>query len=119
MTNDNLIIEPPIKGDKAEDFVQFFSRRTFLKPWVFKSPKIVKNNKELTDIAVLFMDTIVLIQVKGNKFDPNNPQRYLYDAKARHRQLKGAERTVLSKTGTVKFTNEYLSFEKLYLVAAL
>jgi len=111
MSANRKVIEPDLTGSEAENFTEFFSKRTFLKPWVFRSPKFTDDNKELTDVAVLFRDTLILIQVKGNKFDSKNPQRYLSEAKERHRQLKGAERMVRSKEKTVKFENDHFSFE--------
>lgn len=111
MSADRKIISPTLTGNKAEDFVEFFSTRTFLGPWVFRSPKFVDDNKELTDIAILFRDTLILVQVKGNKFDSQNPQRYLVEAKKRHEQLVGAERMVKNKLKKVKFHNDYFSFE--------
>ncbi len=111
-------------GDEAERFVEHFTKKTFLAPWVFRSPKFVADGKEFTDVAVLFRETLILIQVKGNQFDPRNPQRYLAEAKGRHEQLKGAERVVLGKHLSVRFKNKYFSFEtdfknikKIYLIS--
>lgn len=86
MSINNKIIEPGLTGSEAEGFVEFFSKKTFLRPWVFRNPKSADGD-EFTDVAVLFRDTIILIEVKGNKFNPQNPQRYLKEAKERHRQL--------------------------------
>ena len=116
-------ISPDLTGSEAEDFVEFFSKKTFLKPWVFRSPKSADGD-EFSDVAVLFRDTIILIEVKGNKFDPENPQRYLKEAKDRHRQLIRAKGIVERRSKKVVFKNEYFSFEtdfgqikKIYLIS--
>lgn len=104
------VIKPDLTGNEAENFVEFFSKKTFLKPWVFRSPKSADGD-EFTDVAILFRDTIILIEVKGNKFDPKNPQRYLKQAKKRHEQLIRAKGIVERCSKKVLFKNEYFSFE--------
>lgn len=123
MSVNNKTIEPDLTGNEAEDFVEFFSKKTFLKPWVFRGPKSADGD-EFTDVAVLFRDTIILIEVKGNKFNPKNPQRYLKEAKERHRQLIRARGIVERRSKKVLFKNEYFSFEtdfsqikKIYLIS--
>lgn len=103
-------LEPYLTGDDAESFVEFLSKRVFLKPWVYKNPKC-NDGDEFTDIAIFFRDILILIEVKGNKFDPKNPQRYLGEAKERHRQLKRARSIVARKSKRVKFKNDYFCFE--------
>lgn len=117
------ILEPYLSGDEAESFVDYISKRTFLKPWVFKNPKR-EDGKEFTDVAVLFKDTLILIEVKGNKFNPKNPQRYLNEAKKRHQQLIHAESIAKNHSKKVKFKNDYFSFttdfseiSKIYLIS--
>jgi len=117
------ILEPYLSGDEAESFLDFISKRTFLKPWVFKNPKR-EDGKEFTDVAVLFRDTLILIEVKGNKFNPKNPQRYLNEAKKRHQQLIHAERIAKNHLKRVEFKNDYFSFttdfseiNKIYLIS--
>jgi len=63
MDNNKKIIKPSLTGNEAEDFVEYFSQETFLKPWVFRSPKCFDGD-EFSDIAILFKDKIVLIEVK-------------------------------------------------------
>jgi len=123
MSTDKEIIQPKLTGKEAEDFVEFFSKKTFLKPWVFRSPKC-DDGDEFSDVAVVFKDTIILIEVKGNKFDPNNPQRYLKEAKERHRQLLRSRGIIERKSKKVNFTNEFFSFstdfsetKKIYLIS--
>lgn len=123
MSTNSKIIEPDLTGSEAESFVEFFSEKTFLRPWVFRGPKYT-DGKEFTDVAVLFRDTIILIEVKGNKFDPKNPQRYLKEAKKRHGQLVRAKRIVEGHSKKVLFKNEYFSFEtdfsqikRIYLIS--
>lgn len=123
MSTDKKILEPKLTGKEAEDFVEFFSKKTFLKPWVFRSPKC-DDGDEFSDIAVVFRDAIILIEVKGNKFNPNNPQRYLKEAKERHRQLLRSKGIIQRKSKKVNFTNEFFSFstdfsetKKIYLIS--
>lgn len=106
----NQSLKPYLTGNEAENFVEFLSQKTFLKPWVFKNPKCLDGD-EFSDVAIFFKDTLILIEVKGNKFDPKNPQRYLKEAKDRHRQLKRAEGIVVRKSKRVCFKNKYFSFE--------
>lgn len=107
--DDNHKIPAYLTGSEAEDFVEYLCKKTFLKHWVFKNPKRLDND-EFSDVAIVFKDTIILIEVKGNQFDPQNPQRYLKEAMKRHSQLKKAERIVLNKSKQVKFQNELFSF---------
>lgn len=123
MSVNNQTIEASLTGSEAEDFVEFFSKKTFLKPWVFRGPKSADGD-EFADVAVLFRDTIILIEVKGNKFDSENPQRYLKQAKKRHEQLIRAKGIVERSSKKVLFKNEYFSFEtdfrqvkKIYLIS--
>ena len=105
-------IEPKLTGDEAEDFVEYLGQKLFLKPWVFKNPKYKeKNSHEFSDVVIMFKDTLFLIEVKGNKFDPAQPQRYMKEAKCRHRQLKRAEKIVKNKSKTVIFKNDFFEFE--------
>ena len=110
MSTQKHFINPELTGNEAEDFVEFFSAQTFLKPWVFRSPKYTDDNKEFSDVAILFKDILILIEVKGNKFEPKNPQRYLASAKKRHGQLIRSSRIVVSKSKKVHFINKYFSF---------
>lgn len=117
------ILEPYLSGDEAEIFINNISKKTFLKPWVFKNPKY-EDGKEFTDVAILFRDSLVLIEVKGNQFDPKNPQRYLSQAKRRHKQLINAERIAKNHSKNVEFKNDYFSFKtnfndinKIYLIS--
>lgn len=104
-------LEPFLTGNMAEDFLEFLSQKTFLNPWVFRSPLYVSDGKEFSDVAIFFRDTLVLIEVKGNKFDPKNPQRYLKNAKDRHRQLLKAKNIAENRSKPVKFKNNYFEFE--------
>lgn len=115
--------EPILSGKQAEDFVEFLSGKTFLKPWVFKNP-ICADGDEFSDVAIFFKEKLILIEVKGNKFNPQNPQRYLKEAKDRHRQLKRAANIAKNKTKEVDFKNDYFSFrhnfksvESVYLIS--
>lgn len=108
---DKVISEPFLTGVDAENLVEFLSQKTFLKPWVFKSPKYCDDNKEFTDVAIFFKSSLILLEVKGNKFDSSNPQRYLKEAKARHRQLIHSKNIVKGNSKKVLFQNEYFSFE--------
>jgi hypothetical protein len=119
----NKKIPAYLTGNDAEDFVEYFSKRTFLKQWVFRNPRSLDND-EFSDVVIIFRDTIILIEVKGNQFDPRNPQRYLKEAQKRHQQLKHAERIILRRSKKVKFENEYFSYvsnfseiKKIYLVS--
>jgi len=123
MSVDKQIIEPYLTGGEAEDFVEFFSKKTFLKPWVFRNPKCIDGD-EFSDVVVFFRNTIILIEVKGNQFNPENPQRYLKEAKERHRQLIRAKGIVERRSKKVLFKNEFFSFdtdfheiEKIYLIS--
>jgi len=116
-------IKPYLTGSEAESFVEFLSQNTFLKPWVFKNPKY-QDGKEFSDVAILFRNILILIEVKGNQFDPQNPQRYLKEAEERHRQLIRAESIVLKRSKEVHFKNKYFSFksdfkdiDKVYLIS--
>lgn len=118
------ILGPVLTGNQAEDFVEKLSQNAFLHPWVFKAPKYISDNKEFSDVAILFKKSLILIEVKGNQFDPKNPQRYLKYAKDRHQQLITARRVAETHKKKVKFKNDYYDFEtdftdidKIYLVS--
>jgi len=110
MDKNSQVLKPYLTGDNAERFIEFLSQKTFLKPWVFKNPKC-KDGDEFSDVVIFFRDILILIEVKGNKFDSQNLQRYLKEAKERHRQLKRAEGIAIRKSKQVCFKNDYFSFE--------
>ena len=103
-----------LTGANAETLVEFLSSKTFLKPWVFRSPKYTSDNKEFCDVAILFRGTLILIEVTGSKFDPSNPQRYLRKVKKKHGQLNIAHRIVTNKSKEVQFVNDYFDFKTTF-----
>ena len=93
---------------KAEDYYRVFANKDKI-PDVVIEPKVYQLNEDPTQrTVVVLLRTVEIIQgnsptnnpveVKGNKFDSKNPQRYLKEAKDRHRQLKRAEGIVLRKS---------------------
>jgi hypothetical protein len=104
------ILKADLTGVDAEEFVNKLSQSLFLKPWVYINP-MYDDGDEFSDVVMLFKDTIILLEVKGNQFNPKNPQRYLREAKKRHGQLMKARRIVEDSSKFVHFSNEYQSFK--------
>jgi len=102
-------IEAHLTGTDAEDFVARMANKIFLDPFVFKNPKC-SDGDEFSDVVVLFRDILILFEVKGNKFDPKNPQRYLKESKKRHQQLVRARNIVQGNSKKVLLENDYFSF---------
>jgi len=100
-----------LTGEDAEAFTAFFSTKTFLKPWVFRSPKYKSDNKEFCDVAIFIKGILILIEVTGSDFDPQNPQRYIKKIRKKHGQLITQQRIVENKSRTVIFKNAYFEFE--------
>ena len=94
-----------LTGADAESIIAFLSTKTFLQPWVFRSPKYTFDNKEFCDVAIMFRGTLILIEVTGSKFDSQNPQRYVKKVKKKHGQLNIAHRIVSNKSKEVHFKN--------------
>lgn len=100
-----------LTGADAESLITFLSTKTFLQPWVFRSPKYTYDNKEFCDVAILFRNTLILIEVTGSKFDSKNPQRYIKKVKKKHGQLNIAHRIVSNKSKEVHFKNDLFDFK--------
>ncbi|MEZ5017277.1 MAG: hypothetical protein R2800_09520 [Flavipsychrobacter sp.] len=83
------------KGRLGESFVNQIAFRSFLKYWCYPAPlDIVKDNKEICDLLIVFKDVCFIISVKNYSFKGDYQQYFKKTTDKAIRQIKGAERTL-------------------------
>jgi hypothetical protein len=81
------------KGRSGEDFVNRIAFKSFLKYWCFPGPNdILKDNKEICDLLVVFGHVCIIISVKNYAFNGNYERYFKKTVEKAIRQIDGAER---------------------------
>lgn len=81
------------KGKIGEDFVSNVAYKTFLKYWCYPAPlDIIRDNKEICDLLIVFKSICIIVSVKNYSFDGNYERYFRKTVDNAIRQVKGAER---------------------------
>lgn len=81
------------KGETGEDFVNHIAFKSFVKYWCFPGPTdLIKDNKEICDLLVLFDDICMIISVKNYDFKGDYDRYFRRTIDKAIRQIDGAER---------------------------
>lgn len=81
------------RGQSGEDFVNHLAFRSFVKYWCFPGPTdLIRDNKEICDLLVLFDDICMIISVKNYDFKGDYDRYFRKTLDKAIRQIDGAER---------------------------
>ena len=81
------------KGVSGEDFVNHIAFKSFVKYWCFQGPTdLIKDNKEICDLLVLFDDVCIIVSVKNYDFKGDYDRYFRTTIDKAIRQIDGAER---------------------------
>jgi hypothetical protein len=87
------MLETTKKGQTGEDFVNHIAFRSFVKYWCFPGPiDLIKDNKEICDLLVLFDDICMIVSVKNYDFKGDYDRYFRKTIDKAIRQIDGAER---------------------------
>ncbi|MCM8782474.1 MAG: SEC-C metal-binding domain-containing protein [Candidatus Omnitrophica bacterium] len=114
-----------LKGKNAEKIVQELAIKTFLTDWCYLNPKL-PDNKELSDLLVVFDDIAIIWQIKDLKLDKNGKYKKS-EVDKNLRQLSGARRQLFDLKTTIELENPRRGKEKfspgtikeIYLISVL
>lgn len=83
------------KGAAGERFVNKIAFNSFLKYWCYPGPlDIVKDNKEICDLLIVFKNVCLIISVKNYSFKGNYERYFRTTTQRAIRQILGAEKTL-------------------------
>lgn len=81
------------RGSVIEELINEFCRRSFLQDFLFLRPRLVNNNRELTDLLAVMDDKCLCIQIKARGSDLPLSARSLPDWAIKQLKIAGRQAT--------------------------
>ena len=94
-------------GVDKERIVQWLLETAFFRDFVYRNPEGKKRGKELSDVLIIYDDTVIIVQVKTHDSSKPIDEWIKKELTNALKQLKGSYRMIKDRIVT-KFTNELL-----------